>query len=85
MSDNQQRAAELFDNTLGQRDEWMEALTAALDAAEARGRAEAWDDGYRAAQLDADEQPYSDRPEAATWKPRANPYRDGAREGIWLR
>ena len=37
--------------------------------------AEAWDAGYSAAELDADEIPYSDRPERATWQPRQNPHR----------
>lgn len=43
--------------------------------------AEAWDDGYNAAQLDADEIPYSDHPSRATWKPRANPHRTAALRG----
>ncbi|MDP5182150.1 hypothetical protein QOZ88_05835 [Blastococcus sp. BMG 814] len=40
--------------------------------------AEAWDAGYSAAQLDADEQPYSDRPERKTWQRRQNPHRASA-------
>lgn len=36
--------------------------------------ARAWDEGYRAAQDDAENQPYSDAPGAADWKPTPNPY-----------
>ena len=34
----------------------------------------AWSWGYAAAEADALSRPYSDRPEAATWKPTPNPY-----------
>lgn len=70
MTTNQQRAFECWADS-----DPVAAIAAALDAAEARGPADAWDAGYAAAQLDADDEPYSDRPERATWQPRQNPYR----------
>lgn len=44
--------------------------------------AEAWDAGYAAAQLDADEEPYSDSPLRAAWQPRQNPHRE--HEHTWV-
>ncbi len=60
------------------RDEWFALVDALLPVVERiadERAAEAWDAGYAAAELDADEIPYSDRPERATWQPRQNPHR----------
>lgn len=40
-----------------------------------KAQAGAWDQGYAYAEADAYEEPYSDRPERATWQLRRNPYR----------
>jgi hypothetical protein len=68
-----------------QRRFWLadaDELLALLGGPQPDGEAVAWETGYAAAERDAEERPYSDRPEAATWKPTANPFRARvAREG----
>lgn len=56
---------------------WPLCKAAALLPVVRKARAGAWDEGYASAEADADEEPYSDRPERATWRPRQNPYRAG--------
>lgn len=56
-------------------DELVEALLPVVQEAAKQYAAEGWDAGYAAAQLDADEEPYSDSPLRATWQPRQNPHR----------
>lgn len=83
MTDNQQRAAAVASASAHRSGKTLENnIAAALDAAEARGRADGWDAGYAAAQLDADEEPYSDSPLRATWQPRQNPHRE--HEHTWV-
>lgn len=53
----------------------LDALLPTVERIADERAAEAWDAGYSAAELDADEIPYSDRPERATWQPRQNPHR----------
>lgn len=55
-----------------------DALLPTVERIATERAAEAWDTGYAAAQLDADEEPYSDRPERKTWQRRQNPHRAAA-------
>lgn len=78
----QQLAALLWDNDPANtgEDELVEALLPVVEALIRKARAGAWDEGYASAEADADEEPYSDRPERVTWQPRQNPYRAAVRQ-----
>jgi hypothetical protein len=53
---------------------YLAGYEAARDSLHRPCMAKAWFEGYEAAEQDAENRPYSDRPEAAEWLPTRNPY-----------
>ena len=60
--------------------EIIDALLPTVERIAQKAAAKAWDDGYATGWRETEEQPYSDRPERATWRPTPNPYRAEAAE-----
>lgn len=53
----------------------IDALMPTVTAYGEERAAKAWDDGYATGWRETEEQPYSDHPAHATWRPSDNPYR----------